>query len=316
MSLDKVLKELEKDGIKVRTLVSDEVENVPVIPTGLAGLDFAIGIKGYPRGRLIELFGEEQSGKSLLSLLSIAAVQKQGGKAILFDLENSFDPTWAEKLGVSIEDLLITQPDYGEQVFDAILKILPTNEIDLIVIDSTAALIPKAEMEASIEQQFMGLQARLMSRALRVVTSALAKTKTTILFINQLRQKIGVMFGEQTTTPGGKALKFYSSLRLKVQKIGKLKHGTDIIGQRSRVTIVKNKLASPFKTVEFDLFYGDGVKKGFDLAQLAVEKGIAEVEGKTYRLGDIKVVGLEKFKNAIQESVELQELIYKQLYEN
>src|SRR3990167_9036529 len=243
----------------IMTLGQNVKMDVPAIPTGAMALDVALGIGGVPRGRVIEIFGPESSGKTTLTLSIIAQAQKRKGTAAFIDAEHAFDSTWAKKLGVDLDDLLISQPDTGEQALEITEMLVRSNAIDVIVIDSVAALVPKAEIEGEMGASHMGLQARLMSQALRKLTSAISKSKSSVIFINQLREKIGVMFGNPETTPGGRALKFYSSVRLDIRRIAQIKRGEEIVGGRVRVKVVKNKVAAPFKQAEFDLMYDEGV---------------------------------------------------------
>jgi recombination protein RecA len=276
---------------------------VEVIPTGSIGLDLALGIGGVPRGRIIEVFGPESSGKTTLALQVIAEAQKIGGTAAFIDAEHALDPGWAKNIGVDIENLLVSQPDTGEQALEIAEALIRSNAVDVIVVDSVAALAPKAEIEGDMGDSFVGLQARLMSQALRKLTAVISKSKTSALFINQLREKIGVMFGNPETTPGGRALKFYSSVRLEVRRVETLKQGNESIGNRVKVKVVKNKLAPPFKQVEFDILFGKGISKMGDLLDLAAELGIVSKSGTWYTYGDVRLgQGRENARNYFENN--------------
>lgn len=254
-------------------------ENVGAIPTGSLSLDLATGINGVPRGRVVEIFGPESSGKTTLSLSIIAQVQQRGGVAAFIDAEHAMDPTYAKKIGVKVEDLLVSQPDSGEQALQIAEMLIRSNAVDLIVVDSVAALAPQAEIEGDIGDSHMGLQARLMSQALRKLTGIISKSKTCLLFINQIRDKIGVMFGNPETTPGGKALKFYASMRLDIRRIASLKKGEEVVGNRVRVKIVKNKVAPPFRQAEFDLLFDEGISRSSNLIDLGLEAQVLQKAG-------------------------------------
>jgi recombination protein RecA len=258
------------------------VESVPAIPTGALSLDIATGVGGIPRGRVTEIYGPESSGKTTLALHVIAEAQKLGGTAAFIDAEHALDITYAEQLGVNVDDLLVSQPDYGEQALEIAEILIRSNAIDVIVIDSVAALVPKAEIDGNIGDSHVGLQARLMSQAMRKMTGILNRSKTAIIFINQIRIKIGVMYGNPETTTGGNALKFYSSLRMDIRRQTPIKDGTEVIGNRTKVKFVKNKVAPPFKIVEFDIIYGEGISKTGDLLDLAAEQDIVEKSGAWY----------------------------------
>lgn len=284
------------------TLVS---QDVAAVPTGSLSLDIALGIGGYPRGRIIEIYGPEASGKTTLTLHAIAEAQKQGGVAAFVDAEHALDVNYARKLGVRTDDLLISQPDTGEQALEIADMLVRSGGIDLLVIDSVAALVPRAEIEGEMGDSHMGLQARLMSQALRKLTGTINRSKTLVIFINQIRMKIGVMFGNPETTTGGNALKFYSSVRLDIRRIAALKDGENVIGNRTRVKVVKNKMAPPFKEVEFDIIYGEGISKEGDLLDLAAAQNIIEKSGTWYTYKDERIgQGRENARNYLREHPE------------
>jgi recombination protein RecA len=262
---------------------------VAAIPSGSVGLDCALGIGGYPRGRVVEMFGPESSGKTTLALTAIAQVQASGGVAAFIDAEHALDVGYARKLGVKVEELLISQPDTGEQALEIAETLVRSGGVDLVVVDSVAALVPRAELEGDMGDQHVGLQARLMSQALRKLTACVAKTSSTIVFINQIRMKIGVMFGNPETTTGGNALKFYSSVRLDIRRIGPVKDGDTVVGSRTRVKVVKNKCASPFREAEFDILYGTGIAREAELIDLAAARGLVEKSGAWYALGGERI---------------------------
>jgi recombination protein RecA len=284
--------------------------NVDVISTGSISLDTALGIGGIPRGRIVEIYGPESSGKTTLTLHIIAEAQKKGGLAAFVDAEHALDPTYARKLGVDTVNLLVSQPDHGEQALEIVETLVRSGALDVVVIDSVAALVPRAEIEGEMGDSHMGLQARLMSQALRKLTATVSKSNTCVIFINQLRDKIGVMFGNPETTTGGKALKFYTSIRLDIRRIAAIKNGTDVVGNRTRVKVVKNKLAPPFKECEFDIMYGEGISKYGDLLDLASEMGIIQKSGTWYSFGDERLgQGRENVKAYFNENPDFAEKI-------
>ena len=278
--------------------------DVEAISTGCLSLDMALGVGGVPKGRIIEVFGPESSGKTTLALHIVAECQKNGGKAAFIDAENALDPEYAKNLGCNADDLLVSQPDSGEQALDILQKLLETAALDVIVIDSVAALVPKAELDGQIGDVTVGLQARLMSQALRKLSGPINKSRTCVVFINQIREKIGVMFGSPETTPGGRALKFYSSVRLDIRRIAAIKEGTDMTGNRTRVKVVKNKVAPPFKMTEFDIMYGKGISYAGDLLDLALQGGVVEKMGSWFSYkGDKIAQGREKVKTLLELSL-------------
>ncbi len=274
--------------------------DVEAISTGCLSLDIALGVGGVPKGRIVEVFGPESSGKTTLALHIVAECQKNGGKAAFIDAENALDPEYAKNLGCNSDDLLVSQPDSGEQALDILQKLLETAALDVIVIDSVAALVPKAELDGQIGDVTVGLQARLMSQALRKLSGPINKSRTCVVFINQIREKIGVMFGSPETTPGGRALKFYSSVRLDIRRIAAIKEGTDMTGNRTRVKVVKNKVAPPFKMTEFDIMYGKGISYSGDLLDLALQAGVVEKSGSWFNYKGEKIgQGREKVKSQL-----------------
>lgn len=304
-ALELAIASIEKQFGKgsIMKMSQDVVQNVEVIPTGCLTLDSALGIGGLPRGRIIEIYGPESSGKTTVALHVVAEAQKLGGTAAFIDAEHALDPVYASKIGVNMDELYISQPDTGEQALDICESLVKSGAVDIIIVDSVAALTPKAEIDGEMGESFIGLQARLMSQALRKLTAIVNKTKTCVVFINQLREKVGVMFGSPETTPGGKALKFYSSIRLDVRKVDTIKDGSDFIGNRTRVKVVKNKLASPFKTAEFDLMYGTGISKIGCLIDIAIENGIVEKSGSWFSYNDQKIgQGKENVKNYLEQN--------------
>ncbi len=292
------------------------VEEVDVIPTGSLGLDIALGINGYPRGRVVEVYGPESSGKTTLTLHAIAEAQKAGGIAAFIDAEHAFDRSYAERLGINTEELIISQPDNGEQALEIADNLIRSGAIDILVIDSVAALTPKSEIEGEMGDSKMGLQARLMSQALRKLTGTISKTHCVCIFINQLREKIGVMFGNPETTTGGNALKFYSSVRLDIRRASQIKSGDAVEGNRVRVKVVKNKVAPPFRKAEFDIMYGEGISKVGELIDLGVEHDIVQKSGSWFSYGDTKLgQGRDAVKNLLKDNPELADEIESRIKE-
>lgn len=307
-ALQLAMEKLDKDYGKgtIMRMGDSKVEEVAVIPTGSVGLNIALGVGGYPRGRVIEIYGPESSGKTTLAIHAIAEAQKAGGIAAFIDAEHAFDRYYAEKLGVNTNELLISQPDNGEQALEIADQLIRSAAVDIVVIDSVAALTPKAELEGDMGDSRMGLQARLMSQALRKLTANISKTNTTCIFINQLREKIGVMFGNPETTTGGNALKFYASVRLDIRRIGQLKDGEDATGNQVRVKVVKNKVAPPFRKAEFDIMFGEGISRTGEIVDMGVEYNVIKKSGSWFSYGDSKLAqGRDATKNLIKDNPEL-----------
>ncbi len=307
-SVDNAISQIQRQFGKgsIMRLGAVELEKIPVIPTGCLSLDIALGVGGFPKGRVAEIYGPESSGKTTLALHVIAESQKNGGTAAFIDAEHALDTAYAKRLGVDTDNLLISQPDFGEQALEIAEILIRSGGVDIIVIDSVAALTPKAEIDGNVGDSHMGLQARLMSQAMRKFTGVLSRSNTVLIFINQIRMKIGVMFGNPETTTGGNALKFYSSLRLDIRRIGALKDGQEIIGNRTKVKVVKNKVAPPFKIVEFDIVYGEGISKSGDLLDLAVEQDIVDKSGSWYSYMDERIgQGRENAKRFLQDHPEM-----------
>ncbi len=308
-ALDAVLIQIEKQFGKgsIMRLGDDGARaNVESIPTGIVELDIALGIGGIPKGRIIEIYGPESSGKTTVSLHMIAECQKNGGNAAFIDVEHALDPVYAGNLGVDIENLILSQPDTGEQALDIVEALVRSGAIDIIVLDSVAALVPKAELTGEMGDSHMGLQARLMSQAMRKLTAIISRSRTSVIFINQLREKIGVMFGNPETTTGGRALKFYSSVRMDVRRIGSIKQGDQIVGNRTKIKIAKNKVASPFKIAEFDIMYGEGVSKEGSILDCGVNAGIIKKSGSWYSYSEDRIgQGRENAKQHLKEHADM-----------
>ncbi len=291
--------------------------DIEAIPTGSPALDLALGIGGVPRGRVVEIYGPESSGKTTLSLQIVANAQKVGGTAAFIDAEHAMDPAYAGKLGVNVDDLLISQPDTGEQALEIADMLIRSNAVDVLVIDSVAALVPRAELEGEMGDTHVGLQARLMSQALRKITSTVHKSNTCVVFINQIRMKIGVMFGSPETTTGGNALKFYSSVRLDIRRVGSIKQGDEVVGNRTKVKVVKNKVAPPFKTVEFDILYGEGISREGDIIDLSVDMGLVTKAGSWYSHGKERIgQGRDNVRQFLKDNPELCRDLEARIMEN
>ncbi|ATH06526.1 DNA recombination/repair protein RecA [Halobacteriovorax marinus] len=312
-ALDLALATIEKQFGKGAIMKLDsekKLEKVPAISTGCLGLDLALGVGGIPQGRIIEVYGPESSGKTTLTLHAAAECQKAGGTVAFIDAEHALDTYYAEKLGVDVPNTLISQPDSGEQALEIADMLVRSGAVDLLIVDSVAALTPRAELEGDMGDSHMGLQARLMSQALRKLTGSISRSNTTVIFINQLRMKIGVMFGNPETTTGGNALKFYASVRVDIRRIGAIKNGDEVVGSRTRVKIVKNKVAPPFKQIEFDIMYGEGISKTGDVLDLAVEHGVVEKAGAWFSYNNAKIgQGRENSKNFLSENKDIFEEI-------
>lgn len=311
-ALQAAMSKIEKDFGKgsIMRMGDEQIENVEVIPSGSIGLDVALGVGGYPRGRIIEIYGPESSGKTTLAIHAIAEAQKAGGIAAFIDAEHAFDRFYAQKLGVDVDNLWISQPDNGEQALEIADQLIRSSAIDILVVDSVAALTPKKEIEGDMGDSNVGLQARLMSQALRKLTSTISKTNTCCIFINQLREKIGVMFGNPETTTGGNALKFYSSVRLDIRRVTSIKDGDNVIGNQVRVKVVKNKVAPPFRKVEFDILFGEGISKVGEILDLGVEYNIIQKSGSWFSYGGTKLAqGRDATKVMLRDNPELVEEI-------
>jgi len=317
-AIDAAVSHIERQFGKgsIMRMGDEEPQKVASIPTGALALDLALGVGGVPRGRIVEIFGPESSGKTTLALHIIAEAQRAGGLAAFIDAEHALDPTYAQAIGVDLEDLYFSQPDNGEQALEIADTLVRSGALDVVVVDSVAALVPRAEIEGEMGDSHVGLQARLMSQALRKLSGSLSRSGTTAVFINQLREKIGVMFGSPETTPGGRALKFYSSVRLDIRRIGALKVGNDTVGNQTRVKIVKNKVAPPFKTVEFDVMYGEGISREGSLLDIGIEHGVIQKSGAWFAYGEERVgQGRENAKQFLKENDEVRERVLVDVYE-
>ena len=309
LTLGQIEKQFGKGSI-LRLGAKEAVVAVSAIPTGSISLDAALGVGGVPRGRVIEIFGPESSGKTTIALQVIAEAQKKGGMAAFIDVEHALDPAYAKKLGVDIDNLLVSQPDYGEQALEITGALIASGQIDVLVVDSVAALVPKAELDGEMGDSHMGLQARLMSQALRKLTGVVSKSRTCLVFINQIREKIGVMFGNPETTTGGRALKFYSSVRLDIRRIAAIKDGDAVVGNRTKVKVVKNKVASPFREAEFDIIYGEGVSKEGDLLDLGVAQNIVEKSGSWFSFKGERIgQGRENARQFLKDNQDIRQTI-------
>jgi recombination protein RecA len=314
MAVSTIEKQFGKGAIL--TMTEDSIDReIEVIPSGSVSLDLALGVGGYPRGRVVEIYGPESSGKTTLTLHAVAQVQRLGGVAAFIDAEHALDVAYARKLGVRVEDLLVSQPDTGEQALEIADVLLRSGAVDLVVIDSVAALVPRAEIEGEMGDQHMGLQARLMSQALRKITGTVSKSNTTVVFINQIRMKIGVMFGNPETTTGGNALKFYSSVRLDVRRIAAIKEGEEVVGSRTRVKVVKNKVAPPFRQAEFDILYNEGISFEGDLLDLGVDAGVVEKSGAWFTYEEERIgQGRENARRFLKENPDARERLAEAVY--
>ena len=316
VALDKALKNIEKEFGKGSIMrMGDKADTqISTIPSGSLALDDALGVGGYPRGRIVEVYGPESSGKTTVALHAVAEVQKRGGTAAYIDAENALDPVYATHLGVNIDDLLLSQPDTGEQGLQITDALVTSGAIDIVIIDSVAALVPRAEIEGEMGDAHVGLQARLMSQALRKLSGTISKTKTIAIFINQIREKVGVMFGNPETTPGGRALKFYATIRLEIRRAEQIKDGTNIIGNRVRIKVVKNKVAPPFKRAEVDIMYGKGISQSGELVDMAVDKDIIDKSGSWYSYGEERIgQGRENAKTYLEEHQEMYDEVMKKV---
>ncbi|GAB4251921.1 recombinase RecA [Deferrisoma sp.] len=318
-AVDLAIGQIEKQfgkGAIMRLGEAGPARGIEAIPSGALSLDLALGVGGYPRGRVVEIFGPESSGKTTLALHAVAEAQRQGGIAAFIDAEHALDVSYARRLGVNVEDLLVSQPDTGEQALEITELLVRSNAVDVVVVDSVAALVPRAEIEGEMGDSHVGLQARLMSQALRKLTATISKTRTLVIFINQIRMKIGVMFGNPETTTGGNALKFYSSVRLDVRRVGAIKDGDQVVGNRTRVTVVKNKVAPPFRKAEFDILYNEGVSRTGDLLDLAVDQGVVDKRGAWYTYGETRIgQGRENARRFLKENPDILEEVERQVRE-
>ncbi len=317
-AIDAAVSQIERQFGKgsIMRMGDEERQQIDCIPTGALALDLALGVGGLPRGRVVEIFGPESSGKTTLALHIIAEAQKAGGLAAFIDAEHALDPTYAQAIGVDLENLYFSQPDNGEQALEIADTLVRSGALDVVVIDSVAALVPRAEIEGEMGDSHVGLQARLMSQALRKLSGSLSRSGTTAIFINQLREKIGVMFGSPETTPGGRALKFYSSVRLDIRRIGALKVGSDAVGNQTRVKVVKNKVAPPFKMVEFDVMYGEGISREGSVLDVGIEHDVVQKSGAWFAYGDERLgQGRENAKQFLKENYEVRERILHEVYE-
>lgn len=318
-ALEQVLKDIEKQFGEnaIMKLGAQDHMKIDVTSTGSISLDIALGVGGYPKGRIVEIYGPESSGKTTIALHAIAEVQKKGGRAAFIDAENALDPVYAHKLGVNIDELLISQPDSGEQALEICDALVKSEAIDIVVIDSVAALVPQAEIDGEMGDSHVGLQARLMSQALRKLSGTLNKTNTTAIFINQLREKVGVMFGNPETTPGGRALKFYSTVRLDIRRGEQIKQGDQVLGNRTNIKVVKNKVAPPFKTASVDIMYGEGISHEGELVDIGSELGILEKSGAWYAYNGEKIgQGKENAKAFLKENPDIAEEVLDKIYEH
>ena len=308
-ALEAALAQIEKQfgkGAIMKLGDSALKDGISVIPTGCLELDYALGVGGVPRGRIIEIYGPESSGKTTVALHIVAESQKRGGTAAFIDAEHALDPVYARNLGVNVDELFVSQPDTGEQALEITETLVRSGAVDIVVVDSVAALVPKAEIEGDMGDSHVGLQARLMSQALRKLAGVIGKTNTVVIFINQLREKVGVMYGNPETTTGGRALKYYASIRLDVRKVDSIKNGSDVIGNRTRIKVVKNKVAPPFKTAEFDIVYGEGISKEGSLLDIAVDKKVIQKAGAWFSYGDMRIAqGRDNARTVLKENPEL-----------
>ncbi len=305
LAIGQIEKQFGKGAI-MRLGEAGPTQGIDAIPSGALSLDVALGVGGYPRGRVVEIFGPESSGKTTLALHAVAEAQKKGGIAAFIDAEHALDVGYARRLGVNVDDLLVSQPDTGEQALEITELLVRSNAVDVVVVDSVAALVPRAEIEGEMGDSHVGLQARLMSQALRKLTATISKTRTLVIFINQIRMKIGVMFGNPETTTGGNALKFYSSVRLDVRRVGAIKDADRVVGNRTRVTVVKNKVAPPFRRAEFDILYNEGVSRTGDLLDLAVDQGVVDKRGAWYTYGETRIgQGRENARRFLKENPDI-----------